>query len=51
MLLISDIHGWYSTLIKLLKKAPFDEIIFLGNLVNRALAPEKSFDLLLPKKL
>lgn len=35
MILISDIHGCFNTLIQLLKQCPDEEIIFLGDLVDR----------------
>lgn len=35
MLIISDLHGCFSTLIKLLKKCPDEQIVFAGDLVDR----------------
>jgi serine/threonine protein phosphatase 1 len=35
MIIISDIHGCYYTLRRLLKKCPDEEIIFLGDMIDR----------------
>ncbi len=35
MIIISDIHGCYKTLLKLLKQCPDEQLVFLGDLVDR----------------